>query len=469
MRFRVLSSIALMIGFYALALGIAFGLLFAVYAEVMWAEQLSIRLTIFAVITAGVILWSILPRFDRFAAPGPRLLPESQPELLGLVRGVAEATGEAMPAEVYLVPDVNAFVMHRGGISGIGSRRVMGIGLPLLQTLTVSQLRAVLAHEFGHYAGGDLKLGGWIYKTRAAMGRTVTNLARTGGWVHRPFLAYGNFFMRVTQKIARAQELAADRMAVRVAGASSHAAALKIVHGVAPAFGAYWQSEVVPVLSNGYRPPIGPGFAQFLRTERVAKTIDAELAKEIAEGKGDPYDSHPPLKERLAAIADMPDISPLRDDPPAVSLIRDLLGLEHELLVALGADPQKMTTIDWRDTPAQVFLPHWRARAAEVAGAIGTATAADVPALVISKAMSTALGVANLGLIERDREVRSAIGSVVAAKLVDDGWSCTTSPGEQIVFTKDGRTFQPFLEAMRNADAWQAAVRAAGIESLPLG
>src|SRR5262249_43968331 len=131
---RVIAAIALMIGFYVLALGIAFGLLFAVYAELAWSEQVSIRLTISAVIAAGLILWSILPRFDKFVAPGPRLAPESQPELFALVRGVADATAEAMPAEVYLVPDVNAFVMHRGGISGIGSRRVMGIGLPLLQT-----------------------------------------------------------------------------------------------------------------------------------------------------------------------------------------------------------------------------------------------------------------------------------------------------------------------------------------------
>jgi Zn-dependent protease with chaperone function len=33
---------------------------------------------------------------------------------------------------------------------GFGSRRVMGLGLPLLQALNVSQLEAVLAHEFGH-------------------------------------------------------------------------------------------------------------------------------------------------------------------------------------------------------------------------------------------------------------------------------------------------------------------------------
>src|SRR5947207_3753950 len=107
------------------------------------------------------------------------------------------------------------------------SSDVCSSDLPNSCAITSSQLRAVIAHEFGHYAGGDLKLGGWIYKTRGAMGRTIKNLARTGSWVHRPFLAYGNFFMRVTQAIARAQEIAADRIAVRVAGARIRGNALR--------------------------------------------------------------------------------------------------------------------------------------------------------------------------------------------------------------------------------------------------
>jgi heat shock protein HtpX len=61
---------------------------------------------------------------------------------------------------------------------GVGSRRVMGIGLPLLQLLSVSQFEAVLAHEFGHFHGGDTHIGPWIYRTRAGIGRTLSTLQR---------------------------------------------------------------------------------------------------------------------------------------------------------------------------------------------------------------------------------------------------------------------------------------------------
>lgn len=469
MRLRVLSAIAVIAGFYLLAIALAGGLLFAVYAELRWADQISIQLTIFAIVGAVVILWSILPRRAKFVAPGPRLAPESQPELFDVVRGVAAETGEAMPSEIYLAADVNAFVTHRRGA------RVMAIGLPLLQALTVSQLRAVIAHEFGHYAGGDLKLGGWIYKTRAAMARTIENLARANSHVHAPFVAYGRFFMRVTQKIARAQELAADRMAMRVAGARSHANALKAVHGAATAFNAYWSTEVIPVLSNGYRPPIGAGFARFIRAEPVVKAVDLAMEEELKNATADPYDSHPPLKERLEAIGDMPDVSPLRDDPPAVSLLRDLPRLERDLLRNMAADPAKfeeLKAVEWQETPATVFLPHWRERAAKLSKALSHSTAAQVPWLMKSKELMMELGLGPLPPERRRPELQAALASVLAAKLVDDGWSCTTSPGEQIVFTKNGATLTPFADVVRdgeNAEAWLARVRGAGVEGLGLG
>jgi heat shock protein HtpX len=82
-----------------------------------------------------------------------------------------------MPKEVYLIAEVNAWVAQRGGILGVGSRRVVGLGLPLMRILSVAQLRAVLAHEFGHYYGGDTRLGPLVYSMRSAIGRTFYNLA----------------------------------------------------------------------------------------------------------------------------------------------------------------------------------------------------------------------------------------------------------------------------------------------------
>src|SRR4051812_25763282 len=103
---RALLALGLMVGFYALAVVVAGGLLLIVYAEWQATHHVNGRLALFCIIGAGVILWSIVPRPDRFEAPGPKLEPESQPELFKTITDVSRSTGQEMPAEVYLILDV---------------------------------------------------------------------------------------------------------------------------------------------------------------------------------------------------------------------------------------------------------------------------------------------------------------------------------------------------------------------------
>jgi heat shock protein HtpX len=74
------------------------------------------------------ILWAILPRIDRFESPGPRVTPMDEPALFELVAAVAAATRLRMPEDVYFVGGVTASVTQRGGILGVGSRRVLVSG-----------------------------------------------------------------------------------------------------------------------------------------------------------------------------------------------------------------------------------------------------------------------------------------------------------------------------------------------------
>ena len=66
---RALVAVALMIGFYLLAIGLAAGLLYIPYLEVKYARRLDARVALFCVVGAGAILWSLIPRPDRFVAP----------------------------------------------------------------------------------------------------------------------------------------------------------------------------------------------------------------------------------------------------------------------------------------------------------------------------------------------------------------------------------------------------------------
>src|SRR5437868_13328075 len=92
--FRSVLAVGLMVGFYALALAVSAGLLYFPYAEYVYFHRISPRLAIAAIAAAGAILWSIVPRVDRFPQPGPELEAGEQPELSTLISSIAGATGQ---------------------------------------------------------------------------------------------------------------------------------------------------------------------------------------------------------------------------------------------------------------------------------------------------------------------------------------------------------------------------------------
>jgi hypothetical protein len=116
-------ALVLMVGFYALALSISGALLWTPYAEVVSLGRIHPKLALGCVLGAGAVLWAILLRPDKFVAPGPQLTRTSAPALFGLIDQIARCTGQAPPADVYLLNDVNARVTQRGGVMGLGSRR----------------------------------------------------------------------------------------------------------------------------------------------------------------------------------------------------------------------------------------------------------------------------------------------------------------------------------------------------------
>jgi hypothetical protein len=81
-----------MIGFYVFAIGIALGLLYLPYAEVVYAHRLHFKLALFCLIGAAVILWSIsCPVRTDSRAFGPAMWPQHQPNLVLVIREVGIA------------------------------------------------------------------------------------------------------------------------------------------------------------------------------------------------------------------------------------------------------------------------------------------------------------------------------------------------------------------------------------------
>jgi Zn-dependent protease with chaperone function len=486
---RALLALLLTVGFYGLALGIAFGLLYLIYLEVVVLNRINVRFTIFALIGAVVILWSILPRIDRFTAPGPRLTRTKFPRLFTEIERVASQTGQALPREVYLVPDVNAFVTERGGMMGIGSRRVMGIGFPLFHLMSVDELSAVIAHEFGHFYGGDTALGPWIYKTRAAIVRTVMNLGQTNRWLTIPFEAYANMFLRVTNTVSRQQEFSADQLAARTLGAQATIGGLQKVHKYGEAFAVYFRQEYLPVIETGYKPSLLNGFELFLKAPRIVEAVDNHYQQQLTEGKSDPYDTHPALKERIAALQALP-VGTVRNNLLASTLLPAGENLEYQMLshmIDKKEHLQGLKDIAWEQVAETAYLPQWERNVQSYKHVLCEITplhlfeeAQNISGLFRKLAAAGKFLPSNVQPSQVPQEtqlqvINGIIGSALAFSLKQNGWQIKTSPGEDLVFVKGSKELRPFnffphlMTDKPSRENWQEFCEENQISQMPLG
>lgn len=489
LRSRALLAIALYVAFHLLAVGLVGALLWLPYAEWRYMHRVDLRLVGFGIGGAFLIVRALIPQRERFEVPGPELTAREQPRLFAMIEEVAGAAGQAMPSHVYLVPDVNAFVAEPPASFGLGARRVLGIGLPLLAILPPDGLRAVLAHEFGHYAGGDTQLGAWVWRTRAGIERTLVALSQHSRLLQKPFEWYAKAFLRISHAVSRREEFAADAFSARIAGARPAADALVRIAAASPALGAYYRSEVGPLLERERRPPIGEGFAQFLVADPIAPQVVAGLDAMLREA-ADPYATHPTLGERLAALegeAFDGTVAPLAPSNRALALLDDPEGAEEALAQFLRGASQAYVPIGWDDVARDVLPASWCELAAPAREGLRGLTPEVLPEEL---GRWTTLAV-RLGLspepslvrgAQRDR-VHELLGLALALALharrdADDGGSRPTvhaPPGEPVSYRVADRTLRPFAVPAGlsrgdiDPESWRAECAAFGILGADLG
>jgi len=447
-------------------------------------------LFLFGVAIAAAMLWSLIPQRDKFNPPGPLLDRASHPRLFAEIDGIAAALDEPLPDEVYLTAEVNAWVTDRGGLMGSESRRVMGLGVPLLSILTVSQFRAVLAHEFAHYYGGDTRLGPWVYKTQKTLVRTFQNIGSLREFTRIMVLyimyrvvtallqGYFKLFLLAMNLVSRRKEYRADELACLIAGTQSMIEGLRAIHACTPAWRGYWDTEVSPVVSNGSLPPIGEGFARFLAAPQISERVEQGLKKMIQTEKTSYYDSHPPLRKRIAAIEMLTGSLPPQDTRPARELLDNLKAAERSLIAVLNprlrADLQPVT---WEEAGNKVLIPSWRGFVGKHSALLAGITAETLPNAIpklqeIGSKISDPKGM----LLTRDQRTRRAeqlLAMSFGLMLVDHGWEVHSQPGS-LYFQRGNDQLDVFLTVRdivskkTTLDDWVAKCQELGISRLQI-
>ncbi|MDN5212921.1 M48 family metalloprotease [Fulvivirgaceae bacterium BMA12] len=89
----------------------------------------------------------------------------NEPELFELIHEIVSEVGTSFPKKVYLSMDVNAAVFYDSNFWSmvLPVKKNLQIGLGLVNTVTKEELKAILAHEFGHFSQKTMKVGSYVY------------------------------------------------------------------------------------------------------------------------------------------------------------------------------------------------------------------------------------------------------------------------------------------------------------------
>jgi len=170
-----------------------------------------------------------------------------EPELFEFIDRLADEAHAPRAHKVYLSPHVNASVFYDLSLLNlvIPSKKNLMIGLGLVNAVSFGELKAVLAHEFGHFAQRSMAVGRWVYiaeqisrhvvQRRDALDKLLAQLSRFDlrvawvGWllsiivwsIRSVMEVVFRLVMLAERALSRQMEFQADLVAVSLTGSDA--------------------------------------------------------------------------------------------------------------------------------------------------------------------------------------------------------------------------------------------------------
>lgn len=169
---------------------------------------------------------------------------KDEPELFVMINEIVKQTGTDFPKKVYLSYDVNASVFYDSTFWSmfLPIKKNLTIGIGLVNVCTKQELKAILAHEFGHFSQRSMKVGSYVYNVNQIIfnlvnddesyKNTIQRWANASGY----FAIFAGLALKFTQGIkwilakmysyvnirhmalSREMEFHADEVAANIAG-----------------------------------------------------------------------------------------------------------------------------------------------------------------------------------------------------------------------------------------------------------
>jgi len=198
----VLLYILLFVGVLSIAIAVS-GLGIWLAAEV---KGLVIIMVTIGAIGMGVMLIVFMlkslavKKADPIATIG-EVTRSSEPQLYEFILQVCKEAKAPSPNKIFLTNDVNAFVSYDSTFLSLffPVRKNLYIGLGLVNSTTISEFKAVIAHEFGHFSQGSMRFGSYVHHFNQIIFRIVEDNPSYNESVERwaNYSTYFAFFARI--------------------------------------------------------------------------------------------------------------------------------------------------------------------------------------------------------------------------------------------------------------------------------
>lgn len=172
--------------------------------------------------------------------------------LNNFITNICNETGAPKPKNIYVDPDVNAYVAYSNTWLSLffPIKKELTIGMGLIDCLNLSEFKAVITHEFGHFAQKSMKIGSYINSANTIIHDMIYSRDRWDSllddwrasdirlsaaawvitpiiWVIRQVLALFYQFLNIMySSLSREMEFNADKVAVSTSGSEAIISAL---------------------------------------------------------------------------------------------------------------------------------------------------------------------------------------------------------------------------------------------------
>ncbi len=335
----VLAIILFFVLYFALVAGLAYLVYYSFTYDIGRVNKFSILMKIGAI--AGAVMLFVFTLKFVFKLKNPkrtnriRLVKKEQPELWAFVNRICKETGAPKPKAIYVDPDVNAYVSYSNMWLSLflPVKKELTIGLGLVSCLNLSEFKAVMAHEFGHFAQSSMKIGSYIISANTIIHDMIFSRDKWddlldqwrgadirlsfAAWIITPVIwiirqilnLFYQFLNIMYSSLSREMEFNADKVAVSTTGSEAIVSALWKLDGGSQHWNstmnhAYVASQKKMFVSNLYE-------HNNLAIGRTSETQKAQLEELPVDERGGRlfftssenskvgmYASHPPNDQR---------------------------------------------------------------------------------------------------------------------------------------------------------------------------